>query len=237
MADNLPDVYLRFLDDVDNQRLLEDDPGDPVTPLIVGDSLDAAYPGKEGWLGIKQFGFSFGWGGKKSDAKFEGLQKKVHANKATPQEHQEFDKLNAERGKGGTSGAEEGTLKPNPFSFSRNPSPATIPLLKQLRDGEPKIEKVQVIVCRAAGAGTPDTPKGSKVPFLMLILETIHLAKSEVTISKDEALSEHMEFEWKKATLATVWTDNATGKRTTGAPRTASFDTKDQEQDGDEGSE
>src|SRR4051812_49411877 len=48
MADNLPDVYLKFTDS---------------DPDIRGESMDAAYPADDGWLCLQSFNFGFGWGG------------------------------------------------------------------------------------------------------------------------------------------------------------------------------
>ena len=54
MADNLPDVYIRFME------------GE--TPVIAGDSRDSEYNGKDGWLAIGGFNFGFGWGGSSNSA-------------------------------------------------------------------------------------------------------------------------------------------------------------------------
>ena len=76
MADNLPDVYLRFVG---------------ASPDIPGESLDAAYPAREGWLGIKEFNFGFGWSAGGTADNHEALTRKLASGK--PLTEQESRKL------------------------------------------------------------------------------------------------------------------------------------------------
>jgi hypothetical protein len=78
VADNLPDVYIRFLKASGNNPEAE----------IAGESLDAGYPGKEGWFGITEFSFGFGWGGGTADsgAREAALRDLAKGKKLTPEQ-------------------------------------------------------------------------------------------------------------------------------------------------------
>jgi type VI protein secretion system component Hcp len=210
VADELPDVYLRFLDKGN-------------APRIKGDSLDEAYPGKEGWLGITKFNFGFGWGGSEAVGPSQKLTDKVLAGKATEKEKNEFKKQQQQTQVPKPETKQDSTLKPDDFSFSRNCSPATIPLIEILRNGD-EIEKVEVVVCRAAAAATPTKPKDAKIPFLQLLFEHVHLKQCDLSTARDDPASEDMKFKFKVVRLTTIWTDNATGKQEPGGELRISFD-------------
>jgi type VI protein secretion system component Hcp len=203
VADNLPDVYLRFVD-----------------VGIQGESMDAGYPGEEGWIGIKSFTFGFGWGG--SDA--GGKEAPSGGKGATP-----AGKAPASSGKGAMSGGKDGTLTPREFSFSKSPDVASNLLLEKCRNPSDSIPKVEVVVCRAAGVDdNPKIPKDAKIPFLRLVFEKVTLKKCSLAVSSDPVPAESVEFKFGKVTMETVWTDNATGTREPGEPLRVFFDFKEQ---------
>ena len=129
MADNLPDVYLRFLDD--NEY-----------PSIAGESFDAAFPAKEGWLAIKSFNFGFGWGGSDAKGKDDALKDFAKGKKLSPSRtddvvsHLKGQADGKKSGnKGGKGKEKEGTLVPKILNVTRNPGVASIDILAALRDG------------------------------------------------------------------------------------------------------
>src|SRR5436190_20233060 len=113
MADNLPDVYLRF--------------GDDHTHDIPGESFDAAYPHDEGWTVIKSFSFGFGWGGSPSSGGEDAAKKLASGKKLTQAEQNDLAAGFAQRnnGQGAKAKASEGTLTPKEFEFSRSPGIAS----------------------------------------------------------------------------------------------------------------
>ncbi|HUR46978.1 MAG TPA: hypothetical protein VMZ27_13955 [Candidatus Saccharimonadales bacterium] len=217
MADNLPDVYLRFVG---------------ATPDIPGESMDAAYPAKEGWLEIKEFDFGFGWNGSAAGggAKHDAITKKLSTGK--PLSAQEADELSnalkpKEAEKDGKAKKTDQALQPNPCTFSRSPGVASIPLLKVLRAGGDPIPKAEIIVCRASAEALSPTEKDfkkAKIPFLQLVLERVTLVDCKMSIAKEDAPTESVEFKFYKATIQTIWTDNATGEKTAGGVLSAWFD-------------
>lgn len=214
MADNLPDVYLRFVG---------------ANPDIPGESMDEAYPAKEGWLEIKEFDFGFGWNGSAASgsAKHDAITKKLSTGK--PLSAQEADELSnalkpKEAEKGTKSKKTDQALQPNPCTFSRSPGPASISLLKVLRAGGDPIPKAEIIVCRAAAEATFKAGKDAKIPFLQLVLERVTILDCKMSIAKEDAPTESVEFKFYKATIQTIWTDNATGEKTTGGLLSAWFD-------------
>jgi type VI protein secretion system component Hcp len=212
VADNLPDVYLRFVG---------------ASPEIPGESLDAAYPASEGWLGIKEFNFGFGWSAGGTTDSHEGLTRKLASGKPlTDQESRKLgDALNAKNAPTpAKSDKQEQALKADAFTFSRNPGPASVPLLKVLKEAGNPIPKAEVIVCRSAAQATVSAPKDAKIPFLELVLEKVTLKECNVSISKDSAPSENITFEFEKATIQTIWTDSATGEKATGGLLSVWFD-------------
>ena len=210
MAEDLPDVYLRFREGTDPNS----------KPRVPGDSLDEAFPGKEGWLAITQFTFGFGWGG--TDPNEAKLLDKIISGKATPKEKADYQKQQANKPKPDKK-KQDDTFKAREFKFSRTCSPASIPLVEILRSGK-EIPRVEVVVCRAAAAATPTKPKESKIPFLELWFEKVRLKECGVTTSKEDPISESVEFVFKVVRIATIWTDNATGQRQPGDPLYISFD-------------
>jgi type VI protein secretion system component Hcp len=212
VADNLPDVYLRFVGS---------------DPNIRGESMDAAYPASEGWLEIKGFDFGFGWDASTSSVNHDDITKKIATGKPlTPPEAQQLGQAlkPKEPDKAAKPPKADQTLQAHPFSFSRTAGPASIDLIKKLQQGGEPIPKVEVIVCRSAAEATFTAAKDAKIPFLQLTLEKVNLVNCKVTISKEEAPAESVEFKFFKAQIKTIWTDNATGEKTTGGDLTAWFD-------------
>jgi type VI protein secretion system component Hcp len=202
VADNLPDVYIRFLDDSSTAK-----------PLFDGDSQDAAYPGKgDGWITITEFGFGFGWGGSNDSA---GVTKAVIKEKDPESRLKALEEQNkalqsqikttaagAQTNGKGAPKKEEGTLKPKEFSFSRTPSGASTSLMKLCRRVE-EIPKAELVVCRAAGMDFSMGSKGkdvkqiakdAKIPFLRFIFEKIYLIKSSIAVTTSPTPSESIEF-------------------------------------------
>ncbi len=200
MADNLPDVYLRFAD-AGGKCLIE------------GECLDEQHPGKDGWIGIEHFNFGFGWGGSEAAQSESSAGSAAHAGSsgtkstgATP------------AAKGSSTAGKGGTLTPKEFSFSKAPDLTSNVLLLKCKDSE-MIPKVEVVVCRYGGTGTE-----IKIPFLKLIFETVVLKKCSLSISTDPVPTESIDFKYAKVTMETIWTDNATGNREPGDPLRVWFD-------------
>jgi type VI protein secretion system component Hcp len=211
----LPDVYLRFVD-------ADPSTGSSVTPVVIGDSMDTAFPGRQGWLGISRFAFGFGWGGSDSERKSAVIAKKLSAGeKLTKEEAAHI--TSAKDGKGAKPAASQGTLQPDKFTFSRSPSLASITLADLLRKGD-KIPNAEVVACRAAGADTETTDAGEKIPFLRLIFGEVYLKSCKLSVTREQEPSENLEFKFGKVMIETIWTDNATGNRDTGGVLNASFD-------------
>jgi type VI protein secretion system component Hcp len=186
--------------------------------------MDEAYPADEGWLCIKEFDFGFGWDGSSSGAKSDAIAKKISSGKPiSAQDAQEIVKAKSED-KAPKPKKKDQALTAHPFTFARTPGPASIALLKKLRAGGDPIPKAEIIVCRAAAEDSLTAPKDSKIPFLQLTLEKVQLIDCKVTISKEQAPTENIEFKFGKAKMETIWTDNATGERTTGGALSVVFD-------------
>jgi type VI protein secretion system component Hcp len=201
VADNLPDVYLRF-------------------EGIKGESMDSFHPGEvepgdtrqDGWMGIKGFSFGFGWGGSDSADKDAGAGAKGAAPAAKPA---------APAGKGGKAG---GTLAAKEFSFTKSPDVASSVLLSKCKSSE-SIPKAEVVVCRAGGSEiSGGKEKVVKIPFLHFVFEEVLLKKCSLSVTSDPVPSESIEFKFSTVTMETVWTDNATGKREPGEPLSVFFD-------------
>jgi type VI protein secretion system component Hcp len=238
VADNLPDVYIRFL---------EAD-GSPPRPLFAGDSMDMAYPGKEeGWFTINDFNFGFGWGGSDASAGVtKAVSKEKDAESRLRAQAEQIKALQSQvntvqtGAKGGKAAApkkEEGTLKPKEFSFSRNPSKASTILMKKCRNVE-EIPKVELLACRAAGVdftmGKGDShkvAKDAKIPFLRLMFEKVYLIKCGMSVTTAPTPTESIDFVFQKVQMETVWTDNETGKRVTGGINRVWFDFGNKEKD------
>ena len=226
MADNLPDVYIKF-DDAD--------------PEIRGESTDAAYPGNQGYLCIQSFSFGFGWGGagSSSAANLDDLRNQMAAEEDAQKRKQLSARINAlekerrdARGsakkdqKGGKNGKDSGAqLKPKEFTFTKSPGVASKDLLLNLQKGPNKALAAELIVCRAAGVDIPNgPPKDAKIPFLKFIFSKIQLTKCQMSISKDQPVSETVEFWFDEVKMETIWTDNETGEKIAGGKNTISFD-------------
>ena len=201
MADNLPDVYLRF-------------------EGIKGESMDSIYPGEappgdsrqDGWMQIKSFTFGFGWGGTAAGGADPASKTKGAAPAAAPV---------PAAAKGAKAG---GTLSPKEFSFSKAPDVASNELLLRCK-GSKEISKAELMVCRAGGSlGSGRTEQVVKIPFLYFIFEKVLLKKCSLSVTGDPVPSETIEFKFASVRMETVWTDNATGKRETGGVLSVNFD-------------
>jgi type VI protein secretion system component Hcp len=214
MANDLPDVYLRF--------------GDKDAHDLPGESYDAAYPKEEGWTAIKSFSFGFGWSNSASSKGSEALKKLAAGKKLS--EAEQKDALESRNGPPKKQ-EKEGTLQPKSFTFSRSPGIASKPLIEALRAGK-EFKKVELIVCRAAGVDAITEMQGkdkakykeAKIPFCRLLLETVRLAKVSLAVGKDSPPAENVEFKFQKVTVQTVWTQNASGKKVSGGMLSVEYD-------------
>ena len=228
MADNLPDVYLKFIG---------------ADPEIRGESMDAAYPADQGWLAIQSFNFGFGWGGsggsagsldelKKQLVKEDDPQRRVQLQaKITALEKQQNQaggsaKNAAGKQAGKDAKKEEGAqLKQKEFRFARAPGRASKDLLLNLQKGPNKGLEVELIVCRAAGVDIPNgAAKDAKIPFLKFTFSAVQLTKCSMSIGKDQPVSEDVQFWFDQVKMETIWTDNETGEKLPGGKNTISFD-------------
>lgn len=223
MADNLPDVYIRFMEGK--------------TPVIDGDSLDNEYNGEDGWLAIGGFNFGFGWGGSSDSASrlalpagtdpalARTLMERDRALQRTQQGQPAASPAGA--GGGANTANQEGSLKPSDFKFSRAPSAASKLLVQTCREVK-LIPQAELVVCRSAG--DEYTVKGSggvrlvKIPFLRLTFERLYLTGCELSVSSSPIPEESIEFVFEKVQMETVWTDNATGKRVSGGVNRVEYD-------------
>jgi type VI protein secretion system component Hcp len=222
MANDLPDVYLRFGDD-DQQDL-------------PGESFDAAYPKSEGWTVIKSFSFGIGWSESDSGGKGADAAKKLASGKKLSEAEQKDLADHIAKGGGGAKpgkdAAAEGTLKPHDFTFSRSPGIASKPLIEALRAGK-DFDKVELIVCRAAGVDAikeaearqdQSRYKEAKIPFCRLLLETVRLTKVSLSVGKDSPPAENVEFKFQKVTMETIWTKNFSGEKVPGSTLRVMYD-------------
>jgi type VI protein secretion system component Hcp len=203
VADNLPDVYLRF-------------------EGIKGGSMDSYHPGEaqpgdstlDGWIGIKGFSFGFGWGGSESADKDTGTKGAAPGAKPAPAAAKPA-------AKGAKAG---GTLAAREFSFSKAPDVASNILLMKCK-GSQEISKAEVVVCRAGGSElSAGKEKLVKIPFLHFIFEKVILKKCSLSVTSDPIPTESIEFKFATVKMESVWTDNATGKREPGDPLSVFFD-------------
>jgi len=218
---DLPDVYIRFTG---------------ADPKIRGESSDAAYPGKDGWLSIKSFSFGFGWTDT-SESSLEDMQKQLAAENSREKRIQIQEKISALQkklreegsssgttGQNGSKGDDAQQLKQRDFSFTRNPGVSSRDILLHLKRGATEVLGADLVVCRAAGVELPDgTPKDAKTPFLRFKFAEVHLTKCQVQVSRDGAPTETVEFWYKEVTMETVWTDNETGSRLPGGTNKIHF--------------
>src|SRR5438552_1509348 len=144
MADNVPDVYVKLHG-------------------LEGECTDSNFPGKDGWVQIKRFSFSFGL--KNSG----GATKTSPAGKGgKPVSEEQVEKRISAAIKGAK---EKKTEDDGPFDRPAVTLEKTLELAsaniwkKKCHSGEP-IPKVQVVACRYGGEGGAE-----RLPSLSLIVE------------------------------------------------------------------
>ena len=194
MADNLPDVYVKL-------------------EGLEGESTDNAHPGKDGWVQIKGFSFSFGLKG--ADTASLGSLMKTGKDTDLAEQH----KALLEHLKSTQGGAKKTDKKKDEGPFDR----PDVTLNKTLdlasakiwRDkchsGEP-IAKVSVVACRYGGESGDE-----KIPFLTLIFENVQVKSVSLGLSNDEPPTESIHFRYDSVKLKYIWTSNDLGTRVRGA--------------------
>jgi type VI protein secretion system component Hcp len=228
VADNLPDVYLRFIG------------GDETDPDIVipGDSRDSYYNGSKGWFTITGFGFGFGWGGLRDTPKVVKPLGKDAANdpKELLRAHNELVAQQSagpqkSGAKAGTPEKKSGQLAAEVFSFTRTPSLASVFLIKKA-DSMEEVPMVELVVCRAAGVTNSETIKqGSKIPFLRFVFERVLVTECDLSVTSAPVPEESVKFRFRKVQMETVWTDNETGQRVPGGINRVTYNFNPEDKD------
>ena len=196
MADTISDVYLKI------QGV-----------GLIGECSDLKHPGKDGWIGISSFGFSFSFDDKSPGQ--AGASASAHAAPTA--------------GKGAPAAGKGATDKKDDSKqvhFSKKPDAASIKLAQLCYDGTP-VDSVTFEACRYGGSesGSADgTSQGIKIPFLSLTFKNVFFKKLALQISTEGMPTENLEFAYDMVSMNTIWTANTTGDRVSGGQNQAGWD-------------
>jgi type VI protein secretion system component Hcp len=196
MADALADVYIKLKD-------------------VPGECTDEGHPGKDGWIEIKSFNFSFGM----KDSAIEGSTSSPGGNGSTGS--------TGSGGRGASRGSSSGpgSGDDSPFdtpavTFTKGCDLASSKLLKdKCHEGAP-LDSLELVACRYGG----NDDNKPKIPFLQLTFKNVHIKSISLNLAQDELPSETITFSYDIVQMATIWTDNETGDRLTSDPKRCGWD-------------